>query len=342
MHNGNLLVIRGEEVVSLLEGRELEIIEVIQSAYQAHGRGESALPHSLFLRFPDNQRNRIIALPAYLGHDGGVAGLKWIASFPGNVEKGLDRASAVVILNSPQTGRPEVLIEGSVISAKRTAASAALSAKWLRNGREVDGVGVIGCGLINFEVVRFLRALYQDLKRLVVLDLHESRARRFKDKCQQLDGDLEVEIAGDVDAVFRRASLVSMATTAAQPHIGKLPPDASGSTILHISLRDLTPEVILDCDNVVDDIDHVCRAQTSLHLTEQLVGHRDFIRGTLANVIDGTATGKRDDGKTTVFSPFGLGVLDIALGNHVAALGREQGRGVNIDSFLPDLWVERG
>jgi N-[(2S)-2-amino-2-carboxyethyl]-L-glutamate dehydrogenase len=341
MHNGNLLVIKGSEVVSLLEGHELEIIEVVRSAYQAHGRGQSSLPHSLFLRFPDDQRNRIIALPAYLGHEGGVAGLKWISSFPGNVEKGLDRASAVVILNSPQTGRPEVLIEGSVISAKRTAASAALSARCLRDGREVDGVGVIGCGLINFEVVRFLRALYQDVKRLVILDLHESRAQKFKDKCQSLDGEIEVEIAGEVDDVFRRASVVSIATTATRPHIDSLPPDAAGSTILHVSLRDLTPKLILECDNVVDDIDHVCRAQTSTHLAEQLVGNRDFIRCTLTDVIDGSAKGKRDDARATVFSPFGLGILDIAVGNYVAALGREQGVGVNINSFLPDSWVER-
>ena len=109
-----------------------------------------------------------------------------------------------------------------------------------------------------------------------------------------------------------------------------------GAAILHVSLRDLSPEVILTCDNVVDDIDHVCRAQTSVHLVEQLTGNRNFIRGALSDVLSGRISARSDTGGVVIFSPFGLGILDLAVGKLVKDLGLEQGRGTIIDSFLPE------
>jgi len=95
--DGGIVLLNSQQVKTVLKGRELELVKMVRMAYEAHACGDSSLPHSTFLRFPDNERNRIIALPAYLGQDLRVAGLKWIASFPGNQERGLDRASAVII-----------------------------------------------------------------------------------------------------------------------------------------------------------------------------------------------------------------------------------------------------
>jgi ornithine cyclodeaminase len=341
MRDGDILIVGGREVLSLLDGREAELIELVRAAYVAHGSGDSSLPHSTFLRFPDHEKNRIIALPAYLGGEFGVAGIKWVSSFPDNVGKKLDRASAAVILNSPLTGRPEAFVEGSVISARRTAASAALAARVLTEGRRPDTLGLLGCGPINYEVARFTLAACPEVRRLVVFDLDERRALQFREKCGELAGGLRVEVAGGVPELLRESPLVSMATTAIKPHLGDLSPCQPGATILHVSLRDLTPELILSCDNVVDDLDHVCRAQTSIHLAEQLTGSREFVRCSLSDILSGGASARRDGEAVSIFSPFGLGVLDLAVAKLVRQLALEKNLGTVIPSFLPDAWEAR-
>lgn len=338
MKPSDLLILRGADVEALLAGRELELMEVVGRAYLVHGRGESSLPHSTFLRFPNDDLNRIIALPAYLGDGFGVAGMKWIASFPGNVRKGFARASAVLILNSATTGLPEAILESSLISARRTAASAALAARELRHGRATASAGLIGTGVINYETARFLIRALPDLARFVVYDLDAERAGSFAASLSETlcsVRDVEVQVADDPREILREHPVIAYATTAVKPHVSDLSECPPGATILHISLRDLTPEVILAHDNVVDDVDHVLRAQTSVHLAEQQAGNRDFIRCTLADVLAGTAPPKRDESLLTIFSPFGLGVLDLAVGQLVRERALETGHGTMIESFLP-------
>jgi ornithine cyclodeaminase len=334
MNPNDVLILGGREVESLLAGREPEIVDAVAAAYLAHARGASSLPHSIFLRFPDDDLNRIIALPAYLGDGFGVAGMKWIASFPGNVKQGMARASAVLILNSATTGIPEAILESSLISARRTAASAALAARELRRGRATPAAGLIGTGVINFETARFLTHTVPGIGRFLVFDLDRERAEGFAARLRDL-AQAEVSVAGDPGTLYRECPLIAFATTAVRPHVSDLSACQPGATILHTSLRDLTADAILASDNVVDDVDHVLRAQTSVHLAEQQAGHRGFIRCTLADLLAGTAPAKEDDGAVSVFSPFGLGVLDLAVGQLVRQRALETGRGTVIESFLP-------
>lgn len=328
-----LLILRGDEIAGLLDGRERELVDEVSAAYRAHGAGRSSLPHSTFLRFPGDAVNRIIALPAYLGDGFDVAGMKWIASFPGNLERGLARASAVMVLNACDTGRPVAVLEGSVISARRTAASAALAARTLAGERFAGPVGLVGTGLINSEIARFLSAVVA-VERFVLFDLARQRAERFAAELRRRTG-IEAEVAASLEELLARCRLTSFATTAVEPHVPDLAACPAAAVVLHVSLRDLAPEAILAADNVVDDPDHVCRERTSVHLAEQATGSRDFIRCTLADVLAGTAPEKPEPDRVTVFSPFGLGILDLALARRTLAFAGAAGAGTWIDSFLP-------
>src|SRR5690606_29180948 len=115
--------------------------------------------------------------------------------------------------------------------------------------------------------------------------------------------------------LIRSCDLVVFATVAGEPHV--LDPSwfEHNPLVLHISLRDLSPEIILSSYNVVDDVEHCMKANTSPHLAEQRVGNRDFVAGTLYDVLTDRITPPAD--KPVIFSPFGLGVLDLAVARYV-------------------------
>ncbi|WP_204103601.1 MULTISPECIES: 2,3-diaminopropionate biosynthesis protein SbnB [Spirulina sp. CCY15215] len=340
-NSGNLLLLTGDEIDELLRDREQDILEAVKLAYQAHDRGNTIMPANSYLRFPNKEKERIIAKPAYLGEGFEVAGIKWISSFPGNLAKNLERASAALILNSIETGRPTAILESSIISAKRTAASAALAAQYLWPQETVSGVGLVGCGLINFETLRFLLAIYPDIGNLNLYDLSPERAEQFKSKCGQLKPDLNIQICSSFAELLERSPIVSLATTAVNPHINSLKNCCENAVILHISLRDFLPEVILQADNIADDIEQVCSNNTSLHLTEQQVGDRNFIRGTLGGILNGKIAPYNSQKSMSIFNPFGLGILDMAVAKLTQTLAREQKIGTIIPSFFPKSWLER-
>ncbi len=326
-----------QDVASILEGREDMVLDAVREAYEIHARGESSLPHSSFLRFPDNDQDRIISLPAYLGGEGyGVASLKWIASVPGNVERGLERASAVMILNQRATGRPQAILEGSLISKQRTAASAALAAKVLRRGAPPRVVGFVGCGPINLEVGHFLNAVWPETNEFLVFDLSQDRAAQFGDSLREERPNARIESTKSLDDLFSGSDLVTFATTATVPHVESLDACRPGTTILHVSLRDLKPAIMLANHNIVDDLSHVNRAGTSIHLTSDQTGNCDFVHSSLGELLLGKAEIPDGSGdRLSIFTPFGLGVLDLAVAQHVCNVAKAEGLGTSIEGFLP-------
>ena len=329
-------VISGAQVQRVLQRQEKEIVELVESTYRLHGAGDSVNPPSYFLRFPDRPSSRIIALPASIGGDVCVDGLKWISSFPGNVAAGIPRASAVLILNDHETGYPFACLEASIISATRTAASAALAAHWLSLGRpRPRRVGFVGVGLIARYIHTFLAGTGWSFDEVGVHDLSADSAAGFRRYLEQVGTAGRVTVYDGAEELIGSSDLVVFATVAAQPHVSDPSWFAHNPVVLHISLRDLAPEILLASTNVVDDIEHCLKADTSPHLVEQLTGNRDFLLGTLDDVMAGRVSVPAD--RPVVFSPFGLGVLDLAVGKYVYDKVVSAGDLHVIDDFFHEL-----
>ena len=329
-------VIGGDVVADTLAGRHQDVLDVVRRAYLAHAAGRSVNPPSYFLRFPDRPEARIIALPASLGDSFEVAGLKWISSFPGNIEHDLPRASAVLVLNDLATGYPLACLESSIISATRTAASAVLAAGALHRTRaRPRRVTYFGAGLIARYIADYFRRTGWTFDEVGVHDRSPDYAAQFADTVRGTPAAPRVVTHADAETAVRSSDLVVFATTAGTPHVHDVTWFSHAPTVLHVSLRDLAPEIILDSVNVLDDVDHCLRAETSPHLAEQQAGSRDFVTGVLADVLTGDLVPPPD--RTTIFSPFGLGILDLAVGQFVYEAARRKGTLHELPGFFHEL-----
>ncbi|MFH9090381.1 2,3-diaminopropionate biosynthesis protein SbnB [Streptomyces sp. NPDC017673] len=331
-------VISGAQVHQVLAGAEDEVVSTVEAAYRLHGEARTVNPDSYFLRFPDRPSSRIIALPASVGGDVDVHGIKWISSFPENVAAGLPRASAVLVLNDARTGYPFACLESSIISAARTAASAALAADRISRARGTrpTRVGFIGTGLIARYLHTYLAASGFAFEALGVHDLSAEHAEGFTGYLRRTAPEgTEITVHDKPEDLIRASDLVVFATVAGEPHVTDPEWFTHNPLVLHVSLRDLSPEIILFAWNAVDDIDHCLKAGTSPHLAEQLTGNRDFVAGTLHDVLTGAITPPAD--RPVVFSPFGLGVLDLAVAKYVYDRVRDADQLHTVPGFFHEL-----
>jgi ornithine cyclodeaminase len=329
-------VISGGQVQRALRDREKQVVELVEATYLLHGSGESVNPPSYFLRFPDRPNARIIALPASIGGPSRVDGLKWISSFPDNVAAGIPRASAVLILNDHDTGYPFACLESSIISASRTAASAALAADRLSRGRARPArLGFIGSGLIARYIHTFLAGTGWSFDEIGIHDLSADSAAGFQGHLQRSGVAARITVHDTAEQLIRSSDLIVFATIAARPHVHDPAWFAHHPVVLHVSLRDLDPQILLDAVNIVDDVEHCLKAETSPHLLEQLTGNREFLHGTLDDVLTGRVGVPAD--RTVIFSPFGLGVLDLAVGKYVYDEVARSGELHVVDDFFHEL-----
>ncbi len=324
-------VVSGSTVKKVIDDNRSQVFDAVEAAYRLHGSGNTLNPDSYFLRYPDNPGARIIALPAHLGGAVQKSGIKWISSFPENRASNLARASAVLILNDATTGYPLACIEASLISATRTAASAALAAEHISPNPFNGTLGVIGTGVIARTTIEWLLFRNWKFRKISLYDVDRRESEQFS-KWLRAQHNLQADIQDRLEDAISDSSLILFTTTTLEPYLADEKLFAHAPTVLHLSLRDICVNVILTAQNIVDDVAHCLKAKTSLHLTEMATGNRDFVSGSLVDVLEKKF--ELDHDRPRIFSPFGLGVLDLAVGNFVLEAAKSSGAAIAIPDFF--------
>ncbi|MFJ9691384.1 2,3-diaminopropionate biosynthesis protein SbnB [Kitasatospora sp. NPDC101183] len=327
-------IIDSRTVETVISSSRTQVVDWVKEAYLLHAGGASVNPDSHFLNFPQKPDARIIALPAFLGGDYEAAGIKWVSSFPSNIARNTPRASAALILNDYETGYPFAFLEASHISAARTAASAVLGAEELTGSRSVGTIALIGAGVIARTIVDFFESRVWSVDKFLV---HDRESQYMESLAHYINSSTPYRSDTRIStgSAISGSDVVVLTTTATTPYITQPGAFSNGQVVLNISLRDIGPDIVAASHNILDDVDHCLKANTSPHLTEQLLGHREFIDGSLPELM--TRKIQVSDDKPKIFSPFGLGVLDIAVGLNVNRAAIERALSTEIPDFFGNM-----
>lgn len=330
MKEQNFSVITAESVANILYEDISTVYNIIKDTYVEHDNKNTVNPNSFFLRFPDDESSRIIALLSALKFEPRVAGIKWIGSNPKNIKNGKERASAVIILNDYETKYPFACIEGSIISKVRTACSAVLAAEYLcKNKKDIKRFGFIGCGPICTSILQIFQSMQWDLEDILLFDVDKQRAENL---IRENNIQSKITIVSSYELLIKNADIIIFGTSVIKPYINDISLFKHNPVVLHVSLRDLGLDVIAGANNFVDDVEHVLNANTSLDLLYKDRGNASFIHGTLGTLISKKI--QVNYNTIRVFSPMGLGVLDIALARFVFEKSIEAKSNILIKNFF--------
>ncbi len=262
--------------------------------------------------------DRIIAMPAHIGGETPVSGIKWIGSKHDNPRvHGKERASGLIILNDPDTNYPIAVMEASLISGMRTAAVTVIGARHLAR-KGFRSVACTGCGIIAKMQLQSLLEQFPKLTDIHLFDLNKDAAERLGHELRQRFPRINAKVAGDAEPAVREGEVVVTCTVTDQPYI---PYEwlRKGAFVSNISIMDIHKEVFLRADKVVvDDWDQSNREKKVINqLVLEGKFSREQLHAELGEIVTGQKPGRETDEEIIVLNPMGMAVEDIASAHEI-------------------------
>lgn len=318
-------------------------MRVVGQAQALFVQGKVRHPHKVVLRQEDSaeseDQGRFNALFASIGGTVRAMGMKWIGSFPTNRERGLPRASALIILNCPDTGMPIAVMDGTIISAMRTGAMTALGVYYLAP-RSTRKAGMIGAGVQSRAQILGLYTAIPGVEEIALTNRDKARAETVADECRRLWG-APVRAVASIDEALCDADVAVTITTAREPlmfarHI------KPGALTVQLAGHECEFGLIQQCRKIVTDDWEVVKHRgimTPAIMHQHALLHDSDIHANLGELILGIKPGRENDTERIHYAHMGMGVDDVALAWAVYQTARERGLGMPLPLWREPLWV---
>ena len=307
-----------------------ELIAAIEEAFGAYAREEAQMPPKSYIDLPQYNGD-FRSMPAYLNADGwDAAGIKWVNVHPDNPDDhDLPTVMGTVIYSDLETAYPLAIMDGTVLTMKRTGAAAAVATDHLAV-EDASSLGLVGAGIqahTQLEAISQVR----DIEEVVVSDIDADAVAAFIEEYD--DEDLHVREgsvgeAGHCDVLSTvtpvESPIVSPEDLGEHTHVNAMGADAEGK-------HELADDILREAKLVIDNYEQCTHSgEINVPWSEGVLTDADLY-GEIGDIVTGAVEGRTDDDGVTVFDSTGLAIQDVAAAHVVYEHAQERDIGTEFD-----------
>ncbi|MGH7797661.1 MAG: ornithine cyclodeaminase family protein [Candidatus Binatia bacterium] len=323
-----MLVLSEKQVQSLINIDEL--IPVLEQGHIQYSTGKAVMPVRLVVPLPQIQ-GRITSMPGFLEEDKAL-GMKVVTYFQENPKIGLPAILATIMLFSAETGKMIATMDGSYITAIRTACASAVATKALANA-DTPVLGILGAGVQARAHIQTLTRV-RKIDRIKIYSPSGASAADIK-KAMEPAIKISIEVASSAEGAVRNSDLLVTGSTAKEPivksdwlkagvHInavGSHRPEyreIDGATMARAKIVvDSREAIMAECGDIL------------LALKENSISEND-IHAEIGEVLAGTKPGRSSAAEITLYKSVGIAIQDVATANLLYRKALEQRVGTTV------------
>jgi alanine dehydrogenase len=327
-----VLVVSRREVEQLLDVDEL--IDALAGAMADLSAGRASVPNRVGARVSERD-GLLAAMPGYTPSAGALAS-KLVTLFPRNAPTDLPTHQAVIVVFDRDTGRPEALLDGTAITAIRTAAGSALATRLLARD-DSSKLAILGTGVQARAHARAVTRV-RPFDELRVAGRDPAKARAL---AEELAGELDLEVRAEPTfaAACEGADVVCATTHPVEPvvrHEWRAPGAHVTSVGFNPQGREVDDATIAAALVVVESREAVLAPDPAgspdlLQPIEHGVIDAAHIHAEVGELVEGLKPGRTSADQITLYKSVGVAVQDCAAAALVLQAAGERGAGSEIE-----------
>lgn len=260
-----------------------------------------------------------------LDRAGAMLGVKAGGYFPGNAERGMINHQSSVFLFDPETGRPQAMVGGNLLTALRTAAASAISIDRLAR-KDARVLGIVGAGhQAGFQLRA--AAKVRRFERVIAWNLHPDMLPKLGAVAAELGLPFEaVDLPrlreAEVIITITSSPAASLMAAHVSPgtHLACMGTDTKGK-------QEVDPALVSAARVFTDEVAQSISIGEAQHAVASGALLADAITP-LGDVLIGRHPGRATAEEITLFDGTGVGLQDLAVAAVAVRRARERGLGI--------------